>query len=164
VAVLPIRTIPDPVLRRKTKRVPAIDKSVKKLIADMRETLHAEPGRVGLAAPQVGISLRVTVICLPGEGEKDIILVNPEVVRRKGERLISEGCLSIPGYVGDVLRAESVTVKGLDLTGKPVRIKAVELLSQALEHEIDHLNGMLYIDRMENPDTLRKIEPDDTEI
>jgi len=152
------------VLRRKTKRVPAIDKSVKKLIADMRETLHAEPGRVGLAAPQVGISLRVTVICLPGEGEKDIILVNPEVVRRKGERLISEGCLSIPGYVGDVLRAESVTVKGLDLTGKPVRIKAVELLSQALEHEIDHLNGMLYIDRMENPDTLRKIEPDDTEI
>ncbi len=162
--VLPIRTIPDPVLRRKTKRVPAIDKSVKKLIADMRETLHAEPGRVGLAAPQVGISLRVTVICLPGEGEKDIILVNPEVVRRKGERLISEGCLSIPGYVGDVLRAESVTVKGLDLTGKPVRIKAVELLSQALEHEIDHLNGMLYIDRMENPDTLRKIEPDDTEI
>jgi len=164
VPVLPIRTIPDPVLRRKTKRVPAIDKSVKKLIADMRETLHAEPGRVGLAAPQVGISLRVTVICLPGEGEKDIILVNPEVVRRKGERLISEGCLSIPGYVGDVLRAESVTVKGLDLTGKPVRIKAVELLSQALEHEIDHLNGMLYIDRMENPDTLRKIEPDDTEI
>jgi len=152
------------VLRRKTKRVPAIDKSVKKLIADMRETLHAEPGRVGLAAPQVGISLRVTVICLPGEGEKDIILVNPEVVRRKGERLISEGCLSIPGYVGDVLRAESVTVKGLDLTGKPVRIKAVELLSQALEHEIDHLNGMLYIDRMENPDTLRKIEPADTEI
>jgi peptide deformylase len=156
--------VPDPVLRRKTKRVPAIDKSVKKLIADMRQTLHAEPGRVGLAAPQVGVSLRVTVICLPGEGEKDIILVNPEVVRRKGERLISEGCLSIPGYVGDVLRAESVTVKGLDLAGKPVRIKAAELLSQALEHEIDHLNGVLYIDRMENPETLRKIEPEDTEI
>jgi len=164
VAVLPIRTLPDPVLRHKTKRVSTIDKSVKKLIADMRETLHAEPGRVGLAAPQVGVSLRVTVICLPGEGEKDVILVNPEVVRRKGERLISEGCLSIPGYVGDVLRAESVTVKGLDLAGKPVRIKAEELLSQALEHEIDHLNGVLYIDRMENPDTLRKIEPEDTEI
>ena len=163
-AVLPIRTLPDPVLRHKTKRVSTIDKSVKKLIADMRETLHAEPGRVGLAAPQVGVSLRVTVICLPGEGEKDVILVNPEVVRRKGERLISEGCLSIPGYVGDVLRAESVTVKGLDLAGKPVRIKAEELLSQALEHEIDHLNGVLYIDRMENPDTLRKIEPEDTEI
>ena len=163
-AVLSIRTLPDPVLRRKTKRVPTIDKSVKKLIADMRQTLHAEPGRVGLAAPQVGVSLRVTVICLPGEGEKDLILVNPEVVRRKGERLISEGCLSIPGYIGDVPRAESVTVKGLDLAGKPVRIKAEELLSQALEHEIDHLNGVLYIDRMENPETLRKIEPEDTEI
>ena len=163
-AVLPIRTIPDPVLRRKTKRVSTIDKSVKKLITDMRETLHAEPGRVGLAAPQVGMLLRVTVICLPGEGEKDIILVNPEVVRRKGERLISEGCLSIPGYVGNVLRAESVTVKGLDLAGKPVRIKAEDLLSQALEHEIDHLNGVLYIDRMENPETLRKIQPEDTEI
>jgi len=114
----------------------------------MRETLHAEPGRVGLAAPQVGVSLRVTVICLPGEGEKDLILVNPEIVRRKGERLVSEGCLSIPGYVGDVLRAESVTVKGLDLAGKPVRIKAEELLSQALEHEIDHLNGVLIIDKL----------------
>jgi peptide deformylase len=164
VAVLPIRTLPDPVLRRKTKRVSTIDKSIKKLIADMRQTLHAEPGRVGLAAPQVGVSLRVTVICLPGEDEKDIILVNPEVVRRKGQRLISEGCLSIPGYMGDVLRAESVTVKGLDLAGKPVRIKAEELLSQALEHEIDHLNGVLYIDRMENPETLRKIEPEETEI
>ena len=163
-AVLPIRTLPDPVLRRKTKRVSTIDRSVKKLIAEMRETLHAEPGRVGLAAPQVGVSLRVTVICLPGEDEKDLVLVNPEIVRRKGERLVSEGCLSIPGYVGDVLRAESVTVKGLDLTGKPVRIKAEELLSQALEHEIDHLNGVLYIDRMENVDNLRKIEPEDTEI
>ncbi len=163
-AVLLIRTLPDPVLRRKTKRVSTIDRSVKKLIAEMRETLHAEPGRVGLAAPQVGVSLRVTVICLPGEGEKDLVLVNPEIVRRKGERLVSEGCLSIPGFVGDVLRAESVTVKGLDLTGKPVRIKADELLSQALEHEIDHLNGVLYIDRMENVDNLRKIEPEDTEI
>jgi peptide deformylase len=161
-AVLPIRTVPDPVLRRKTKRVTAIDKSVKKLIADMRETLHAEPGRVGLAAPQVGVSLRVAVICLPED--KDIILVNPEIVRRKGQRLVSEGCLSIPGYVGELYRAESVTAKGLDLSGKPVRIKGEGLMSQALEHEIDHLNGVLYIDRMENTATLRKIQPEDTEI
>ena len=161
-AVLPIRTLPDPILRRKTKRVTTIDKSVKKLIVDMRETLHADAGRVGLAAPQVGVSLRVTVICLP-EGE-DIILVNPEIVRRKGQRIVSEGCLSIPGYVGQLMRAESVTVKALDLAGKPVRIKAEELLSQALEHEIDHLNGVLYIDRMESTETLRKIEPEDTEI
>jgi peptide deformylase len=161
-AVLPIRTLPDPILRRKTKRVSAIDKSVKKLIANMRETLHADAGRVGLAAPQVGVSLRVTVICLPDE--EDIILINPEIVRRKGQRLVSEGCLSIPGYVGQLFRAESVTAKGLDLHGKPVRIKAEGLLSQALEHETDHLNGVLYIDRMESTDTLRKIEPEDTEI
>lgn len=161
-AVLPIRTLPDPVLRRKTKRVTTIDRSVKKLIADMCETLHAEPGRVGLAAPQVGVSLRATVICLPEE--EDIILINPEVVRRKGQRLVSEGCLSIPGYVGQLYRAESVTVKGLDLAGKGIRIKAEGLLSQALEHETDHLNGVLYIDRMESTETLRKIEPEDMEI
>jgi peptide deformylase len=161
-AVLPIRTLPDPILRRKTKHVSAIDKSVKKLIADMRETLHADAGRVGLAAPQVGVSLRVTVICLPEE--EDIILINPEVVRRKGQRLVSEGCLSIPGYVGQLFRAESVTAKGLDLNGKPIRIKAEGLLSQALEHETDHLNGVLYIDHMESTDTLRKIEPEDNEI
>jgi peptide deformylase len=137
---------------------------VKKLIADMRQTLHAEPGRVGLAAPQVGVSLRVAVICLPGEGEKDIILINPEIVRRKGQRLVSEGCLSLPGYVGELVRAESVTVKSLDLVGRSVRIKAEGLLSEALEHELDHLNGMLYIDRMENMDMLRKIEPEDVEI
>jgi peptide deformylase len=161
-AVLPIRTVPDPVLRKKTKRVSTIDRSIKKLIADMRETLHADAGRVGLAAPQVGVSLRVAVICLPEE--EDIILINGEIVRRKGQRLVSEGCLSIPGYVGQLYRAESVTAKGLDLSGKEIRIKAEGLLSQALEHEIDHLNGMLYIDRMENPEALRKIEPEDVAI
>jgi len=158
-AVLPIRTVPDPILKRKTKRIPGIDAAVRKLIADMRETLHAEEGRVGLAAPQVGVSLRVTVICLPDE--EDIILVNPEVVKRKGERVIPEGCLSIPGYVGEVCRSETVTVKALDHEGKPFRIKGDELLAQALEHEIDHLDGILYIDRLESPDKLRKIEPED---
>jgi peptide deformylase len=161
-AVLPIRTIPDPILRKKTKRVTSIDKSIKKLVADMRETLHADAGRVGLAAPQVGVSLRVTVIGIPDE--EDIILINAEIVRRKGQRLVSEGCLSIPGYMGQIFRAESVTVKGLDLKGKAIRIKGEGLLSQALEHEIDHLNGVLYIDHLENPDALRKIEPDDIEI
>jgi len=161
-AVLDIRTIPDPVLRRKAKKVGAIDRSVKKLVKDMSETLHVEEGRVGLAAPQVGVSLRVAVICLP-EG-KDIILINPEIVRRKGRRLVSEGCLSIPGYVGELYRAETVTAKALDIKGKEVRIKADGLLSQALEHEIDHLNGILYVDRMENMDSLRQIRPEDTEI
>lgn len=161
-AVLHIRTLPDPILRKKTRRVSAIDRSIKKLVADMRETLHIDAGRVGLAAPQVGVSLRITVIGIPDE--EDIILINAEIVRRKGQRLVSEGCLSIPGYVGQLYRAESVTAKGLDLDGKEIRIKADGLLAQALEHEIDHLNGVLYIDRLESMDVLRKIEPDDVEI
>ncbi len=161
-AVLPIREVPDPVLRQKTKKVSSIDRSVKKLIADMRETMHAEPGRVGLAAPQVGVSLRVTVIGLPEE--EDIILINGQIVRRKGKRLVNEGCLSIPGYVGELYRAETVTAKGLDIKGKAIRIKAEGLLAQALEHEIDHLNGVLYIDHLESPDALRKIQPEDITI
>jgi peptide deformylase len=128
----------------------------------MLETMHAEEGRVGLAANQIGVSLRVTVICLP-EGE-DIILVNPEIVRRKGERLVTEGCLSVPGYVGQLVRAETVTARGLDIDGKPVRLKAEGLLAQALEHETDHLDGKLYIDYPGCLDTLRKVEPEDMEI
>ncbi len=155
-AVIPIRTAPDPVLRRKARRVRAIDNSIQKLIGDMIETMHSAPG-VGLAAPQVGIPLRVIVIGLPEE--EDICLINPEVVRRKGERLVNEGCLSVPGYVGEVKRSEAVTVKGRDPGGKELRIRADELLAQVLEHEIDHLNGVLYIDRLESLDKLRKIEP-----
>ena len=161
-SVLPIRTLPDPVLKQKAKRVRSIDGSIKKLIADMLETMHADPGRVGLAAPQIGVSLRVIVIGIPDE--EDIILVNPEIVRRKGERLVTEGCLSVPGYVGQISRAESVTAKGRDLSGKEIRIKAEGLLAQALEHEIDHLNGQLYIDHLKSMDELRKIEAEETEI
>lgn len=161
-AVLPIRTLPDPVLRRKAKRVRTIDSSVKKLIADMLETMHAEPGRVGLAAPQVGVPLRVVVIGLPDE--EDIVLVNPEIVRQKGERRVSEGCLSVPGYVGEVSRAESVTAKGRDASGREIRIKAEGLLAQALEHEIGHLNGQLYVDLMASAGELRKITAEETEI
>jgi peptide deformylase len=161
-AVLPIRALPDPVLRQKAKRVKAIDGSIKKLVADMIETLHADPGRVGLAAPQVGVSLRVIVIGIPGE--EDVVLINPEIVRRKGERMVTEGCLSVPGYFGVIKRAESVRAKGLDVSGKEVKIKADELLAQALEHEIDHLNGMLYTDHVESQEKLYKIEPDTTQL
>ena len=159
-AVLPIRVLPDPVLRSKAKRVRSIDGSIKKLIADMIETLHAEPGRVGLAAPQIGVSLRVIVIAIPEE--EDVVLINPEIVRKDGERFITEGCLSIPGYFGEINRAESLTAKGRDLNWKEVRIKADGLLAQALEHEIDHINGKLYVDRLESADKLRKIEPEET--
>jgi peptide deformylase len=159
-AVIPIRIAPDPVLRQKAKRVRNIDASVHKLIKDMLETMHDAPG-VGLAAPQVGVPLRVIVIGIPEQ--EDFALINPEVVKTRGERVVSEGCLSIPGYVGQLKRAESVTVKGRDPNGKEVRIKAEELLAQALEHEIDHVNGILYTDRLVSEDDLKKIEPKDVE-
>jgi peptide deformylase len=165
--VLQIRTLPDPILRQKAKHVSIIDRSIKKLIKDMLETLHAAPGRAGLAAPQVGKSLCVAVIGIPDEENADkvtdYILVNPEIVKTKGERIISEGCLSIPGYIGEIKRSEIVTAKAKDQNGKPVRIKADGLLAQALEHEIDHINGILYIDHLGSPEKLRKIEPEDIE-
>jgi peptide deformylase len=156
-AILQIRFLPDPVLRRKAKRVSIIGDSVQKLIDDMLETMHAAPGRVGLAAPQVGVSLRVIVIGMPEE--EDVVLINPELIRTKGEQLVDEGCLSLPGYIGEIKRAESVTVKGLDRHGKKIRIKAEGLLAQALQHEIDHLNGTIYVDHLESTDKLHKIEP-----
>ena len=160
-AIIPIRVVPDPILRQKSKRVRFIDKSIHRLIDNMLETMRSAPG-VGLAAPQVGIPLRVAVIGLPGQ--EDIVLINPKIVRRSGERLVNEGCLSLPGYVGEVKRAVSVTVKGRDQNGKEIRIKADELLAQALEHEIDHLNGVLYIDQLESMDKLRKIEPEEVQL
>jgi peptide deformylase len=160
-AIIPIHVVPDPVLRQKSKRVRNIDGSIKKLIGDMQETMHSAGG-VGLAAPQLGILLRVIVIGIPGE--EDIALINPEVVRRTGERVVNEGCLSIPGYIGQIKRAESVRVKGRDQNGKEIRIKANELLAQALEHEIDHLNGVLYIDYLDSMDKLRKLEPEEAQF
>ncbi len=157
--ILQIRSVPDSVLKQKAKKVHTIDRSTRKLVRDMLETMHAEPGRVGLAAPQVGVPLRVIVIGMPEE--EDLILINPKIVRRRGERVIDEGCLSVPGYFGQITRAESVTVKGRDQNGKEVRIKAEGLLAQVLEHEIDHLNGTLYIDHPEVRETLRKIEPEE---
>lgn len=159
-AVLPIRVAPDPVLKQKAKRVRTIDASIHRLIKDMLETMHDAPG-VGLAAPQVGVPLRVIVIGIPEQ--EDFALINPELVKTKGERVVNEGCLSVPGYMGQLKRAESVTVKGRDPSGKEVRIKAEELLAQALEHEIDHVNGVLYVDRLEREDDLKKIEPQDVE-
>ncbi len=160
-AVLPIREAPDPILRQKSKRVRSTDKSIHRLIDDMLETMHSAAG-VGLAAPQLGTLLRVIVIGIPEE--EDIVLINPEIVRRTGERVVDEGCLSIPGYIGQIKRAELVRVKGLDSSGKKIRIKADELLAQALEHEIDHLNGVLYIDYLDSIDKLRKIEPEEAQL
>jgi len=157
--IIPIRVLPDPVLRQKAKRVRIIDGSIKKLIGDMIETMHYIHA-AGLAAPQVGVSLRVIVIDIPGE--EAIALINPEVVRRKGGHLVNEGCMSIPGYRGEIKRAEKVIVKGLNRDGKEIRIKADERLAQALEHEIDHLKGILYIDHPET--NIYKIEPEEVQL
>jgi peptide deformylase len=154
-AVLPIVSYPEPLLRQKAKRVSNVDNSIQRLIDDMVETMHQVQG-VGLAAPQIGVPLRVIVIELPGE--ETIALVNPQIVKRSGERLVSEGCLSVPGYRGEIKRSAKVTAKGLDRRGREIRIKGEELLAQALEHEIDHLNGFLYIDHLESEDKLYKVE------
>jgi len=156
-AVLPICHFPDDhVLRQKAKKVPAIDRSIERLIENMIETMQQARG-VGLAAPQVGVSLRVIVLQMPGE--EPIALINPEIVETAGEQVVTEGCLSVPGYYGEIRRPAEVVVKGKDRWGKPSRIKASGLLAEALEHEIDHLNGMLYIDHVESSEKLHEIEP-----
>ena len=157
--VHPIRLLPDPVLRRRAKRVPEIDASIQRLIEDMIESMHEARG-VGLAAPQIGVSLRVIVLGMPEE--EPFALINPEIVKRSGERTVDEGCLSLPGYRGELTRSTLVIAKGLNPAGKQVRIRAKEnLLAQALEHEIDHINGTLYIDHLSSLDVLRKMEPEE---
>jgi peptide deformylase len=150
-AVRAIRVLPDPVLRQKAKKVTNIDKSVQRLIDDMIETMRAAPG-VGLAAPQIGVPLRVIVVEVPGD--EVMTLINPEIAKRHGERLVQEGCLSIPGYQGEVKRSVWVKVKAQDRQGRNIRLKGEELLAQVLEHEIDHINGVLYVDRVEGTDKL----------
>ncbi|MCJ7514419.1 MAG: peptide deformylase [Dehalococcoidia bacterium] len=154
-SVRAIRIVPDPVLRQKAKKVSKIDKSIQQVIDDMIETLRSASG-VGLAANQIGVPLKIAVIEIPGE--EVIILVNPEVIKKEGERAVGEACLSIPGYHGEIKRSVRIKVKARDRQGRNIRIKGEELLAQALEHEIDHLNGILYIDRVEEPDKLQKLE------
>jgi len=155
-AILPIRHLPDePGLRRKAKKVSRIDDSIQRLIDDMVATMQYASG-VGLAAPQVGVSLRVIVLQMPEE--EPMAIINPGIVRRSGEREVTEGCLSVPGYFGEIKRSESVTVKGLDRQGKAIRVKATGLMAEALEHEIDHLNGVLYVDHVESEEKLHSVE------
>lgn len=155
--VLNMRFVPDPILREKAKKLGKIPTNMKKLVLDMVETMYDEHG-VGLAANQIGSLQKVAVIQTP-EMEEALVLINPEIVKQEGEREVEEGCLSIPGYRGLVKRSVSVRAKALGLDGKVIRINADELLAQALEHEIDHLNGILYIDRLVSPDDLWKIQP-----
>jgi peptide deformylase len=145
---------PDPVLRAIAKPVPKITPNIHKLLDDMAQTMYDAPG-VGLAAPQIGISKRVIVVDV-GDEHGLIELINPEIVARDGEQFGPEGCLSIPGLTGDVRRAEIVTVKGLDRNGEEIVIQGSELLARCIQHEVDHLNGVLFTDLAEQ---LYKDEP-----
>ncbi len=147
VAILNIRLVPDPILFRKARKVAKITKQHKKLADDMVETM-AEHHGVGLAANQVGVLERICVIRTP-EMEEAMILVNPEIIKREGEREVEEGCLSVPGYRGIVVRSEKVRARGMDLNSKQFKVDAEgDILAQALEHEIDHLNGIMYMDHL----------------
>jgi len=148
-AVREIRKYPDEVLKRRAEPVLTIDANLHRLIEDMVETMYAASG-VGLAAPQVGVSRRLIVVDVSrGESEEShlIVLINPEIVDRQGEVKSEEGCLSLPGFITSVDRAETVVVKGLDREGKEVSISAEGLLAMAFQHEVDHLDGTLILDR-----------------
>jgi len=147
-----------PTLREKAKRVSKVDASVVKLIDDLAETMLAAPG-AGLAAPQIGVPLRVFVV--KGEENQVIGLVNPELLKGEGVQVGYEGCLSYPGWVGEVARYEDVVIKGRNRHGKEVRLKASGFTSRAYQHELDHLDGILFIDRLTSLDTLHK--PEDLE-
>lgn len=153
-AIRPITILPDDgaVLRAVAKKVKRIDASTHALVEDMIDSMYAANG-VGLAAPQIGVSLKVVVIGMPGE--EPFAMINPEIVKRSGAREAMEGCLSVPGYHGRVIRSLRVTAKAQGLNGKEIRIRAEnDLLAQALEHEINHINGIVYIDQVASPEQL----------
>ena len=166
-AVREIVVIEHPVLRRKAKKIVKITGEHRKLIEDMIETMRDAPG-VGLAAPQVGISERLIVVEWGGEPEDEddppkkkklFVVINPEITRASEELVQgTEGCLSVPGWVGDVMRHEAVTVRGLNRNGDKIKIEAEGWLARIFQHEIDHLDGVLYIDRLVFKESLRRVE------
>ena len=154
-AILNMRIVPDPILRKQAKKVAKVTPQLKKLVDNMVETMYDQRG-VGLAANQVGSLQKVAVIQTP-DMEEPLVLINPEIMKAEGDRQVEEGCLSVPGYRGMVNRSEKVRAKAMGLDGKIFRLNAEELLAQALEHEIDHLNGILYIDHLVDHESLYKI-------
>ena len=157
-AIRNIRQEGDEILKKKSREVEVIDEKTKELINDMVETMHKYDG-VGLAAVQVGILKRIIVIDIYDEKTPIVKLINPVILKQKGEREVEEGCLSFPNKFAKVKRHVEVVVEGLNENGEKVKIKAVELLAQALCHEIDHLNGITFVDRME-PGTLEYVNPE----
>lgn len=152
---LKIIKFPNPFLRRQAKAVKKVTPQIVKLIDDMIETMHAAPG-VGLAAPQVHRSLRVIVVD-PGSGP--LAFVNPEILERSGCQVFTEGCLCLPGVEAPVARASHVRVKALDRAGDELIIEAEGFLATILQHEIDHLEGVVFIDRVKDPSTIKYVPP-----
>ena len=165
---LEIITLGDPRLRKKSRSVRQFNKRLRQLADDMVETMRSANG-VGLAAPQVGINERLIVVEMPTEGfEEDpqagklFVVVNPEIIRTRGEKVAGdEGCLSIPGYIGEVERYPVATIKGKDVNGKEFRVKTYDYLARIFQHEIDHLDGVLFIDYIDEPEKLRRIVYDE---
>lgn len=151
-AIRKIRLIGDPVLRRKAKKVERVDSLILQLLDDMAETMYQAPG-IGLAAPQVGVSKRVIVADV---GEGLYKLINPKIVHSEGSEIDTEACLSIPNKIGDVERATKIIVKAMGVNGRYFKFEAEGLLARCLQHEIDHLDGILYIDKATN---IRKLKP-----
>jgi peptide deformylase len=157
-ALRKIITVENPILRQKAKRITRFDASIKRLVDDMVETMRAANG-VGLAAPQIAQSLRVLVAEFEDRLE---VLINPEIVKASGEQIGPEGCLSIPGYIGEnIKRSMMVVVKGRDVHGKEIRVRADGFFARILQHEIDHLDGILYLDHLQRPEDLRRAEEDE---
>lgn len=155
-AIRNVRLESDEVLRKKCRAVETIDEKIKELVEDMIETMHSQDG-VGLAAPQVGILKRVVVIDLY-DNNGPYVLINPEIVKEKGEQEVEEGCLSFPNKFAKVIRPAEVTVKALDINGKDYKLKGKGLLAQAISHELDHLNGILFVDKI-IPGTMEVVPP-----
>jgi peptide deformylase len=163
-----IITIGHPTLRQRARKVTKFGPDLKVLIDDMIETMREAPG-VGLAAPQVNVAERVIVVELPADEEEGTAselyaFVNPEIVKTSRETEEGqEGCLSIPGYMGEVPRHTMVVVRGQDASGKPLRVRAYDYLARIFQHEIDHLDGVLFIDKVSDPSKIRKITDEDRE-
>jgi len=165
-AVRDIILIGNPILRQKAKKIHRFDPSLPKLVDEMFETMHANKG-IGLAAPQIAISIRLFVIECEDTGTGNhykIAMANPEIIKAEGEVLGTEGCLSIPGYAGDnIRRAEKIVVKGQDVRGKAIKVNAEGWFARVLQHEIDHLDGILFLDRLDRPEDLREVRSDEEE-
>ncbi len=156
-AIRIVRENGDEILRKKSREVEVIDDRIRELLDDMVETLHSYNG-VGLAGPQIGILKRLVVIDLYDD-KGPIKLVNPKIIKQKGEQEVEEGCLSFPNQFAKIIRPAEVTIEALDENGKKIKIKGEGLLAQAISHEIDHLDGILFVDKI-IPGTLEYVSPD----